>query len=234
MRTFHLLLVASTAGFFLAGTGGAQIDRPAIDEGIFTISMAGQPAGTETFSIRRSEPGEPVRIIAQGQIRIRTSTERTEAAPALQLTGADMALSAYQLKVSGDRTEEIYVTLGERRFLTRTVSDSGEREREYPAHSGTLLLDRGVAHHYFVVGARFDEGITSFPVLIPSEGRQLRMEATRVGGESIRIGGELVQARHIRLEGGGERRDIWLDGHHVLRVEDPGSGYHAERQRLPR
>jgi hypothetical protein len=43
-----------------------------------------------------------------------------------------------------------------------------------------------------------------------------------------------VQGRHLRIEGDGRVRDLWLDASdRVLRVEDPDRGYTAIRLRAP-
>jgi hypothetical protein len=235
MHIVLVLLLMLFACPAVAGTAGAvAAQSTSLDEGRFTLTRAGATVGSEAFSIRQSGTGDAARIIAQAQIRLESGSGTLEMAPALQASGADMAISAYQVKVSGEAAEEIYVTLGERRFLTTVVSEAGERQREYRASAGTVLLDRDVAHQFYFLGRRLESGATSFPVIIPREGRQLEMRVTESAIVTIRIGEQSLQARHVRLEGGGEIREAWIDDQHrVLRVADPGSGYRAERQEPP-
>lgn len=235
MPIIALLVLMLVAHPVLPGfTGEVAAQSTSLDEGRFTLTRDGEPAGTETFSIRQTGEGTAARIIAQAQIRLRTPDGTLEMAPALQASGADMAISAYQIKVSGGNAEEIYVTLGERRFLTRVVSEEGERQREYRANPGTVLLDLGVAHQYFFLGRRIEEGASRISVIIPRDGRQIEMQITEVGNVTLSIGGEAVEARHIRLEGGDEVREVWIDSlHRVLRATNPGTGYLADRQEPP-
>jgi len=55
-----------------------------------------------------------------------------------------------------------------------------------------------------------------------------------VGQAQIQIGGQTTQARHYRLEGNDEVRELWVDGEgRVLRLEFADRGYRAEREQLP-
>lgn len=231
---FILLLMLAAQPVFPGDRGEASAQSTSLDEGSFTLTRQGAPAGSETFSIRQSGTGDDARVIAQAQIRISTPEGTLEMAPALQASGADRAISAYQIKVSGDMVEEVYVTLGERRFLTKVVSEEGERQREYRANPGTLLLDAGVAHQFYFLGTRIEGGVSTLPVIIPREGRQIEMQVTEIGNVNVRISDQDIAARHIRLEGGGEVREVWIDSaHRVLRVSNPGTGYLAVRESPP-
>jgi hypothetical protein len=205
-----------------------------VDEGTFRISVDGRDVGTETFSIRRSGTGDQAQIIATAEIRMEVPEGRTDIRPALQASGSDMAVSAYQVKISGALQEEIYVTLGDRRFLTSVRTERGEREREFRATPGTLLLDPGVAHQYYFLSARASQDGVTVPVISPREGRQFDLRVSLVGSESVTIGGSPLEARHIRLEGEGGTRELWVDSEgRVLRLEHPEAGYLAVRQRAP-
>lgn len=205
-----------------------------LDQGTFRITVDGRDAGSETFSIRRSGTGGTAQVIATAEIQMEVPEGRTDIRPALQASGSDMAVSAYQVKVSGATQEEVYVTLGERRFLTTVRSERGEREREFRATPGTLLLDPGVAHQYYFLSGRVGDSGGTFPVISPREGRQFELRVTMVGNESITIGGTAISARHFRLEAEGGDRELWIDEEgRVLRVEHPAAGYVAERQSAP-
>lgn len=219
-------------GSVLACPAAAQ--SVTVDEGTFRITVDGRAAGTEAFSIRRSGTGDQAQIIATAEIRMEVPEGRTDIRPALQASGSDMAVSAYQVKVSGALQEEIYVTLGERRFLTTVRTERGEREREFRATPGTLLLDPGVAHQYYFLSARASQNGVTVPVISPREGRQFDLRVSTVGSETVNIGGTSVDARHLRLEGDGGTRDLWVDGDgRVLRLEHPEAGYVAVRESAP-
>ena len=218
----------------LAPAGHLTAQSVTLDEGTFRITVDGRTAGTETFAVRRSGSGDEAQVIATAEIQMDLPEGRLDLRPALQAAGRAMAVSAYQIKVSGHQQEEVYVTLGERRFRTQIRTERGEQEREYRAAEGTLLLDTGVAHQYYFVSQRFPEAGGTVPVIVPREGRQYDLRVTVVGWESIRIADTSVRARHLRLEGNGDVRDIWVDEEHrVLRVSHPEAGYEAVREELP-
>lgn len=205
-----------------------------IDEGSFRILVDGSEVGSEAFAIRRSGSGADAQFIATAEIQMQVPEGRLDLRPALQASGGDMAVSAYQIKVSGHRQEEIYVTLGDRRFRTSVRSERGEQEREYRASPGTVLLDTGVAHQYFFISSRVGPEGGTVPVIVPRESQQFDLRVTSVGNEQVRVGGESVSARHLRLEGNGETRELWVDDEgRVLRLEFPAGGYVAERSQRP-
>jgi hypothetical protein len=205
-----------------------------IDEGSFRILVDGSEVGTETFAIRRSGSGADAQFIATAEVQMEVPEGRLDLRPALQASGGDMEVSAYQIKVSGHRQEEIYVTLGDRRFRTSVRSERGEQEREYRASPGTVLLDTGVAHQYYFISSRVGSGGGTVPVIVPRESQQFDLRVTLVGTEQIQVGGEGVSARHFRLEGSGETRELWVDEEgRVLRLEFPAGGYVAERSQRP-
>ncbi len=226
------VLFSVTAGSLGASTLLGQ--NVPLDEGRFILFLNDQSAGDESFSIRRSGSGDDAQVIATAQIQMNLPEGAIELRPALQARGPELAISAYQVKVSGSSEEEIYVTLGDRRFHTKVVSARGEQEREYRAQTGTLLLDRGVAHQFYFLQPLLDRGEGTVPVIIPRQGRQVQLRLTPTGTESLQIGGQTVQAHRFQLEGGGEEWLLWFDAQgRVLRVEEPGSGYRAIREAVP-
>lgn len=233
-----LLVVTIPFLFLLAGMlllpPEASAQSVTVDEGSFTILMDGRRVGTETFAIRRSGTGAEAQVIATAEIRLELPEGRRDLRPALQVSGNDMAVSAYQIKVSGDRQEEVTLELGERRFFTRVRTERGLQEREYRAAPGTLLLDTGVAHQYYFVSHRASGEGTTVPVMIPREGRQFDLRITAGGNETLEVGGTQTTARVLTLEGQGESRRLWLDDEgRVLRVEAEDGSWVAVRDRLP-
>ncbi len=230
-RCLQILAIAELLVFIPCPTVAQSV---VIDEGTFEISIDGRPAGTEDFSIRRAGVGRNTRTIATGEITINGPDGRLDLRPALQVMGGTMSISAYQMKISGSRDEEVFVTAGNRRFLLRMRSDRGEQERELRATPGTLLLDTSVAHqHYFLVGRRAESG-RSLAVIVPRQGRQYELTIADAGRESVQIAGQTVDARHLELSVGQATRDVWLDSEgRVLRVVSPSSGYAAVRTALP-
>lgn len=227
-----LQLLTLTVLAFMPGVVAGQ--SVVVDEGIFEILINGRRAGTEDFVIRRSGVGPNVQMIATAEITITTPGERIDLRPALQVVGRVMTVSAYQIKISGSQNEEVFVTLGNGRFLVRMRSDRGEQERELRAAPGTFLLDTNVAHQHYFLSQQLLATNRPLPIIVPREGRQYEFVVTDSARESVQIAGQTVDSRHLRLSVGQEIRDIWVDlKGKVLRVTDSSSGYTAVRTAVP-
>lgn len=225
--TITALLAATTPGL-LPG------QNVSVDEGTFRLTVNGAFAGREEFSIRRVGMGEQARLILRGSIEMDLPGGRRSLTPAMEAAVGDMAVTAYQLKVVGASASEIYVSRSGRRYLAKVISSRGEEVREFRAGPGSILLDRDVAHQCYLLLPFLDGGdAVSLTVLETEAGQQARMTLSFVGNEEVRVGTELVQGRHFRLEGGESSRDIWFDDQsRVLRVAVPQRGYLAERESL--
>jgi hypothetical protein len=223
-----ILILIST----LPAPGSAQ--NVSVDEGSFRIHMGDQTVGREEFSIRRVGRGEEARLILRGTVEIDLPDGHISLAPAMEATGEDMTVTAYQLKISGTRESDIYVTRSGRRYMAKVLSGAGEEVREFRAGPGSVLMDWNVAHHHHLL-LPFLNGPdqVSLTLLSPEAGEQVRMTLSRVGEEEVRVGTELVQGRHFRLDGEAPPREIWFDEQgRVLRVAVPSTGYLAERESL--
>jgi hypothetical protein len=206
-----------------------------VDQGSFRIFLEGRAAGLEAFAIRRSGAGADLQMVATAEIELQVPEGNTTVTPLLQTAGGDMGVSGYQIRVSGALQEEVVVTLGDRRFLSRVRSERGEREREYRATAGTVLLDPGVAHQYYFVAQRLSNRTVTIPVISPREGRQFDLTVTTVSDSTpVQLEEGTVTGRQLRLEGDGRVRNLWVDAEgRVLRVEDPERGYLAVRVQQP-
>lgn len=221
-------LAPALAATIASAAGSAAAQNVVLDEGTFQIYRGGAPVGTETFTIRRVGSGDDAHVLANAVVEMQLPTGRRELRPLLR-AGADFALSAYQMEVSGDEVVSVAVTATDRRFVARTRSESGEREREYRGGEGTLVLDEGVAHQYYFLGPAADRG-GAVPVIVPRTGEQARLEVRDAGTESLRIGGRTVEARHVILSGEGQTHEVWFDERgRVLRVSIPALDYQAVR-----
>lgn len=205
-----------------------------VDENVFRIILQGEIVGREEFSIRRVGVGRDARVILRGSVELDLPEGRRNLAPAMEASGEDLSPTAYQLKVSGTQPLEVYVSRSERRFLAKVLSSEGEQVREFRAGPGSILLDDLIAHqHHLLVPYLGQDSAVSLTVLSPQTGKQVRMTLRQLGIEEVRVGTELVQGSHFRLEGGEESREIWFDGQgRILRVAVPSLGYVAERESL--
>ncbi|UCG74674.1 MAG: hypothetical protein JSV95_07835 [Gemmatimonadota bacterium] len=201
-----------------------------LDSGTYEILMNGQVVGLERFVVQND--GTVIR--AAGRVS-------ASAVGAAILTGEvrvqldqEYRPDRYELKPSNGALVSVIGLRRGGRLRLQTESDAGERVKEFVAPDDLVVLERGIAHHYFLLlglvrGAADGDRVS---LVVPSEGRQFRATVRDEGEESIPFGGGTLQARRYALEGEGERHAVWAaaDGR-VLRVEVPGSGWAA--QRLP-
>lgn len=196
-----------------------------LDEGRFALFQSGREVGTETFTIHRVGMGNDARILASGTI----SFDGVEMRPALE-TRPDFVLTRYQNEMTGSRAAELSVVLNGNRYVSRMSAPEGDVQREYRAAPRTAVLENHVSHHYYFLARFADEAATPILALVPAEGEQARLEVVSSESEPFRLGDEQFQARHLRLQGGGVIRDVWIDDQgRVLRVELPGLDFRAER-----
>lgn len=205
-----------------------------LDQGTFILHRNGTEIGREEFTIRRTGSGDDAVVVAHASVEMQLPDGNRTLAPALEATGRDMAISAYQVKVSGDQEAEVYVSLSGQRFVANIRSSAGEQQLEFRATPGALLLEEGVAHQYYFLRPLLDRLPAAVPVIEPRAGEQTRMTLTSVGMETVSVGGDRIQAQRLRLEGEGDVREVWVDSDgRVLRVRIPATGLEAVRQEAP-
>jgi hypothetical protein len=206
-----------------------------IDEGTFRIMISGREVGVETFSIRQNGTGAEAVLIAQGRVVLDAASGGNEVVANVQLSGAGLRPVAYDVEMRGADARRINARITGSRASARTVSAAGENLREYLVSDGAVLLDDGVAHHYYFIGQRAAGGATRTPIVIPRESRQVQATIEAGGEESISAGGQTVRARKLVVTpAGGDVRNVWLDSAgRVLRVEIPARNYTAVRAALP-
>lgn len=222
--------LALLAAMALALPASAQTVK--LDEGTFRVMASGREVGLETFSIRQNGSGAEAVIIAQGRVVLQESTGVTAN---VQLSGAGLRPVAYDVELRGTDARRISAAVTGSRASARTVSAAGETMKEYLVSDGAVLLDDGVAHHYFFLARRLSAGGSRIPVIIPRENRQVQATVTVAGEESVDVAGTSVRARKLVVEtAGGDNRTAWVDAEgRVLRVEIPAKGYVAVRTALP-
>lgn len=221
-----VLLLAATAPL------GAQ--EPMVDQGTFRILVEGRPAGTEEFTIRQTGSGAGTEVIAVGRVEATLPSGTLELTPRLRARGLDAAPVNYQVDVGGDSPRKILGQVGAGRFSSRIVTGSGEQLREYVASDRALILDDGVAHHYYFLAQRLRNG--TVPVIVPRENRQVVATVSDRGEERVEIAGTTVTLYHlvVQVPGGGERH-VWVDAlNRVIRVRIPDRSYEAVRTAVPR
>lgn len=233
-RRWNPLALAVLVGAATALPGPASAQQVTLDEGEFDVFLDGREAGTETFTIRRSGTDASAVVVAHAEVELELPGGLRKLEPALEASGPGFLVTAYQIQVTGDLEADIQVVLSGRRYLARVRSERGEQQREYRAREDAILLEDQVAHQYYFVAAAAEAGRTEVPVILPRSGDDFVARVVSVGTEAIQIGGQTIQARHLRVEGPDDVREIWVDDRNrVLRVEIQADGYRAVRRAPP-
>ena len=226
LRSFGPVLMA-----LLLSSAPATGQSVVVDEGSFIVSLDGEEAGSETFTIRRAGFGSDATIIAHGVIEIDLDDGRRELRPMLQALPPEGVTTGYQLKISGVESTQLNMTLAGRRYVSVLRSERGEEEREFLARETTRVVDAWVAHHYYFL-RNLGEGERTW-IIEPRARRQVELTVTAITDDAVTIAGNRIPARRMTLEGSGDTRHLWFDGQgRVLRLEIPGLGYVAQREDL--
>ncbi|MBI4546006.1 MAG: hypothetical protein HY703_12470 [Gemmatimonadetes bacterium] len=232
-KTWLLAAALLTAAGW-AGSGAAQ--TVSLDEGAFRLSVHGKPAGTESFSIRRNGSGALASVIAQGRIVLDTAAAGEEITALLEVAGPALRPSAYQVKLDGAESRRIAGRVVGGRFSAKILSPAGEMMREYLASDGAVLVDEGVAHHYYFLAQRLGDGKAQrVPLLIPRQSRQVMAQVTSRSVGPLDLEGSAVEARHLVIDlPDGVTHHVWVDrAGRVLRLEIPARAYRAVRTTPP-
>jgi len=227
--------LAALAAFAIIQTG-ASAQTVTLDEGSYRITMAGKEVGTETFSIRQNGAGPNAVIIAVGRVVLDAERGPQEVSSELQVAGRKLRPAAYEVRVQGAAAQRITGRVVGNRFSAQIVSSAGESMREYLAGEGAVLADEGVAHHYYFLARRLENGPGQIPVIIPRQNRQVTAVVTVAGTERLAVGGTSIDATKLSvMPAGGPERLVWVDAEgRVLRLEVPSAGLVAQRVEPPK
>lgn len=229
MLRSHLTRPLAALALVSAGVR-AEAQVVVLDQGIMTISVAGERVGREDFSIRRNLADGG--IVAQGNVL--RADGRAEVILTMDSTGLPVRFQISRYS-GGRRTEH---TSGEYRrglWSARTVVPNGESAREFRLPDLVLAADDSVAHHAWVL-LRFVHG-SALPVLRP-RGLALRPVVVESGGaDSVFFGLDKYDAvRWLVRDGAGGPvlREVWADAQgRLLRVRIPSVGLDATRDEPP-
>lgn len=220
--TARILTTAAlaTAAFVAPGRGQT------VDQGVFQLFVNGQPVGSEEFVIQRTGSGAAQTTLARGTLTLREGTVMTQ----LQVTGPGLTVYRYSVQITGGDARSINVARTGDRLQARTVAPWGEELREYRATVGTLLLDRGVAHHYFLLRPFLDRLPNTAHAVSPLAESEETLSGFELETGTRDVGGEATEVRIIRLRGRGGAREAWFDSSgRLVRASDEASGLVAER-----
>lgn len=233
-RSALLALALGLVASVPLSTGLAQTVR--LDEGSFTITVNGQRAGREQFSVQRVATNDG------GTVEVRSESAVGDTRTALRLE-ADSAGTPVRYSVEARRGAEETLRLGGQRvrgrFATLARSITGESAREYLLRPGAVVVeDDGIVQYALLVRRRLAEGTgVTLPSLTPTANSQgavrVVLEAER---DVVVIAGARRTARRFRIvTSNGEARLVWAEGDGLLlRVSIPSRGLDAVRDDVPR
>lgn len=225
-RILSLLALAGLAAAPAAAQGG--------DRGTFTVFVEDRQVGTEEFTIVQSGTGSTAELTATGRVRVGLPDGTLELDTRLRARGIGADPVDYQVSVGGSAPSRTIGTVGGGRFSAKIVTPSGEQLREYVASNGAVVLDEGVAHHYYFLAQRTHQG--RVPVIVPRENRQVIATVSSRGEETVQVNGTTATLFHLVVQPqGGDEHHVWVDAlNRVVRVEIPARGWRAERTEVPR
>lgn len=206
-----------------------------LDEGTFRILVDGNEVGVERFVIKQNGTGANAVVQASGQVVLEAAAGGGQTVSVVELAGAGLRPTRYELELRGPDARRIQGTVVGARASARTTSPAGEALREYIVGNNAVLIDDGVAHHYYFLARRLEDGSAQVPILIPRENRQVMASVTTAGQENVTIGSTAVPARRLVVRpAGGDERSVWVDAEgRVLQVRIPARNYTAVRSALP-
>ena len=223
------------AGALLVLAGSAHAQTITLDEGTFRILVDGTEVGMETFSIRQNGSGSDAVVIARGRVVLDAGRGGQEVQASVQFTGGALRPAAYDMEVRGGDAQRINARVAGSRVSARISAATGENMREYLVSEGAVLVDEGVAHHYYFVARRSPGSAFTVPIMVPRSSRQVSAQVAIEGAEAVRIGTASVQATRFTVSpAGGAAATVWADEQgRILKVEIPARKYVAIRTAAP-
>jgi len=220
-------LAALTAG---ARSSAAQV--VVIDEGTFTVSVAGARAGREDFSIRRSTALEGGYF---AQATVLRGENRSMVALSTDSLGTPLRFQ-WERFVTGRSVENVSGEFRRGLWSGRAVSPTGESGREFRLPEPVVAASDGVIHEtWFLI--RFG-GRPGTKVLLPHTLSIRELALADAGVDSVAIGPDVYPARKWLLRatpGGPVLREAWTDPRgRLLRVRIPAEDLEAIRDEAPR
>lgn len=203
-----------------------------LDEGTFSLSLAGERVGREDFSIRSTRSGGVVAYILQGTVL--NGEQRLTTALTVDSAGVPARLQS-ELR-DGAEVVETYAGRRERGIWSgRAVRPDGESAREAPFPAGALAIDERLIHHLWLI-LRFAAG-EPVPIIAPRTFTELNFRVENRGSTRIALGLRELDAQQwvVREASGGRVLwEVWTDGAgRLLRVFDPIRGFDAVRDEPP-
>jgi hypothetical protein len=205
------------------------------DEGVFVISLAGRPVGTERFKIHSS----PGKVEAQGEIRLHIEqngkTVGVQSSPDLVLD-SQLRPVTYTWNQKGPQSSRLEVDFGGKVAKVRYKTINGnEDNRDFELPPDVVVLDDNVVHHYQLIIARYQAmggGKQTFRIFVPQEALPSLLTVEDMGNAATTIDGVTANLRHLLITTDVTHIDLWVDDQqHIERVSVPEAQLEAIRKR---
>jgi hypothetical protein len=215
--------------------GGNPPQASVDDEGVFIISLAGSPVGSESFKIRSSLG----KVEARGEIRLHIKQNgKTVSVQSF----ADLILDpqlrpiAYTWNQKGSQSSRLEVDFRGKVAKARYKTINGsEDNRDFELPPDVAILDDNVIHHYQLIAARYQAvggGKQTFPVFVPQEALPSLLTVEDIGNAATTTEGGAASLRHLLITTDVTHVDLWLDARqHLERVSVPAAQLEALRKR---
>lgn len=215
---------------FLAAMPALQAQGSSVvDEGSFTVTIAGRTAGRENFRISTEQQGEEMMHVARADAaygdRKLTPELRTDSRGGAQY---------YRVVRTGDDPITWTGLVVRGRLSVNITTPKGPAARESIVPNGILVVDDELFHQLYFVAQRTKSGRVT--AIVPQRNAQVTLNVTTLGNETVQVGTRDLAATHLRIEEtGGTATDLWVDGSgRVLRVAVPARRLIAIRDDPPR
>ena len=205
------------------------------DEGVFIISSAGRPIGSETFKIH-SWLG---RIEARGEIRL--NFQQNGKAVSIQ-SFPDLVLDSqlrpvtYTWRLRGPQSSRLEVDFRTTPAKVRYHTINGnEDDRDFALSPDVVVLDDNVIHHFQLIVDRLQAmggGKQTLRVFVPQEALPSLMTVEDLGIAATPDGSAASGLRHLLVTTDVTHVDLWVDDNlHVQRVSVPAAQLEALRKK---
>jgi hypothetical protein len=202
---------------------------PVVDEGSFTISISGRPAGRENFRISTVTRGTEVDHVARADV----AYGDRKITPELRTDSRGTALE-YSVTRAGDAPQSWRGVIVRGRLSATLSTPRGPAAREFIVPDGSVILDDDLFHQLYFVVLRTKSG--RVPVIVPHRNDQFQVTVSTVGDETVQVGTRELAATHLQVDQpSGATTDVWVDSAgRILRVAVPSRRLVAVRDDPPR
>lgn len=203
-----------------------------IDQGRFEIRVSGAARGQESFAIRRQ--GEE--YMAVGRTSLEGQDLRVLSAEVGLRTDARYVPVRYEYRTLQRPTSTTIAVRTGSRIRVTTSNQEGERMTELMLDRELVLIQTGVAHHYWFLIKRFGQASAgqggTVDALAPGVVERSSIRLNEVTEVEIALpDGRVRDAKRYDMQIGETRHIVWVERTtgHVLRAEIPERAWAAIR-----